>query len=96
MYTARRRRDPVRIQQLEYEIKRLSDAQQMMIDANDAVERGDHATLVSMGFEDAHISELIQRRSDGKVAFPMYALKNNDDAIEHLQKLLAAERSRPP
>lgn len=96
MYTTRRKRDPQRIQQLEYEIKRLSDAQQMMLDANDAVENSDRSTLSSMGFEIDHVEELLQRSREGKRAFPVYAISNNQDAIEHLEQLLAAERSRPP
>jgi hypothetical protein len=96
MFTTRRRRDLQRIQQLEYEIKRLSDAQQMMLDANDAVEKCDRSTLSSMGFEAEHVEELLQRGREGKHAFPAYAIGNNQDAVEHLEQLLAAERSRPP
>lgn len=85
--------DPERIRQLEYEIRRLTDAQQMMLDANQAVVDGNRETLVSMGFELDHIDELIKRGESGKTAFPGYALHNNEDAIEHLKALLERERS---
>ncbi|MHC5209048.1 hypothetical protein [Pseudomonas chlororaphis] len=80
--------DPDVIIQIESEIRRLEDAQQMMLDANEAVARADEKTLDSMGFENEHIAELLKRKESGRAAFPDYAIRNNQEAIDHLQGLL--------
>ncbi|MNJ39726.1 hypothetical protein D3C77_346070 [compost metagenome] len=88
MIFAPNRPDPEMISQVESEIRRLEDAQQMMLDANQAVFNGDDKTLVSMGFDDDHILDLLKRKESGKAAFPGYAIRNNQEAIEHLKGLL--------
>ncbi|OWJ89340.1 hypothetical protein B6S59_31145 [Pseudomonas sp. A46] len=93
MFNPPKKPDPARIRQLEYEIRRLADAQQMMLDANQAVANGDKETLTSMGFELDHIEDLIKRGESGKTAFPDYAIRNNQDAIEHLKALLEREHA---
>lgn len=80
--------DPDVIHQVESEIRRLKDAQQMMLDANEAVVKDDEKTLESMGFEEDHIADLLKRKESGRAAFPDYAIRNNQEAIEHLQGLL--------
>ena len=80
--------DPDVINQVESEIRRLKDAQQMMLDANEAVVRDDEKTLECMGFEVDHIADLLKRKESGRAAFPDYAIRNNQEAIEHLQGLL--------
>ncbi|NWC89963.1 hypothetical protein [Pseudomonas reactans] len=80
--------DPEVISQVESEIRRLKDAQQMMLDANEAVQHGDDYKLHCMGFEKDHIAELLKRKESGRAAFPDYSIRNNREAIEHLQGLL--------
>ncbi|NMZ14967.1 hypothetical protein HBO07_27285 [Pseudomonas proteolytica] len=80
--------DPDVINQIESEICRLNDAQQMMLDANEAVVRDDQRKLECMGFEEDHIADLLKRKESGRSAFPDYAIRNNQEAIEHLQGLL--------
>ena len=96
MFKPPRKPDPATIQQLEFEIRRLTDAQQMMIDANEALARNDAATLLTMGFDQDHIDDLIKRAESGKAAFPDYALRNNSEAIEHLTGLLKREKFGAP
>ncbi|MEB0222058.1 hypothetical protein [Pseudomonas sp. AB12(2023)] len=84
--------DPEVVGQIKAEIRRLNDAQQMMTDANSAVLKEDKNTLLSMGFDADHIDDLIKRKASGKSAFPGYALRNNQEAIEHLNTLLDRAR----
>ncbi|UST77262.1 hypothetical protein [Pseudomonas siliginis] len=84
--------DPELVNQIVAEIRRLKDAQQMMQDANAAVIAADEKTLVMMGFETDHIDELLKRNESGKPAFPAYALRNNQEAITHLESLLEQAR----
>lgn len=84
--------DPQVINQVESEIRRLKDAQQMMLDANEAVVRDDEKTLECMGFEEDHIADLLKRKESGRAAFPDYAIRNNQEAIEHLEGVLEKAR----
>ncbi|MBA6105299.1 hypothetical protein [Pseudomonas monteilii] len=80
--------DPEEISQVEGEIRRLEDAQQMMLDANAAVVNDDEQTLESMGFEPDHIADLLKRKESGRSAFPDYAIRNNQETILYLKGLL--------
>lgn len=88
MIFAPHRPDPKVINQVEAEIRRLEDAQQMMLDANAAVISGDEKTLECMGFESDHIADLLKRKDFGMSAFPNYSIRNNEEAIHHLKGLL--------
>lgn len=53
-------------QHLQDEIEKLQSAQNVMLEANRALELGDELTLIRLGLDPARIAELEQRHLAGK------------------------------
>ena len=72
-------------QHLQDEIEKLQSAQNVMLEANRALELGDELTLIRLGLDPARIAELEQRHLAGKKVFPDYVIRNLSHTIQQLQ-----------
>ena len=72
-------------QHLQDEIEKLQSAQNVMLEANRALELGDELTLIRLGLDPARIAELEQRHLAGKKGFPDYVIRILSHTIQQLQ-----------